>query len=91
MHPGVSALRYLPGQLFAPHRDRSANYPNRLYTSVVEVQSAPGARLELLDGWDGLISLAEGDLVIFDSGIMHEATPPLSGERISLVTWWSKP
>jgi len=85
----VQALRYKPGQRFTMHTDNGESHPRRAWTCVVEMQSAPGARLEIED-WPDVV-LEPGDLVVFPSGYRHQATPPTEGKRYSVVMWFSDP
>ena len=85
----VQVACYQSGMFFEWHRDAGEageTYDYRLWTAVVELQSAPGGGLEL-DGCDAL-DLAPGDLALFPASLLHRATAPTSGIRFSLTTWF---
>jgi len=56
----------------------------RHFTLTCELQSAPGARLEIIDRE---ISLNKGDAVIFKPQDKHRAISPTQGERVSFTIW----
>jgi len=85
--PQVARYR-APAQHFAWHVDRGTGFIHRRWSAVLEVQSAPGGALEI-EGWTG--TLEPGDLVVFDAALLHRATAPSEGTRISLTIWFSVP
>ena len=82
----VQVACYTPGMFFEWHKDTGTDsYSNRLWTAVVELQSAPGGGLEVF-GCDPL-DMSPGDLVLFPAAYRHRATPPTDGIRFSLTVW----
>ncbi|MYC32411.1 MAG: 2OG-Fe(II) oxygenase [Chloroflexi bacterium] len=81
------ALRYSPGQTFTPHVDTIEGYASRVWTAIVEVQAAPDAGFRLHEFPE--VSITPGDLLIFDSSLVHEAVAPSAGTRYVLVLWAS--
>ncbi len=84
----AAPVRYRPGTFFEWHTDNASDkYHRRVWTAVVELRSAPGARLEV----EAVpVQLRPGDLVLFPSQWRHRATAPESGERLALVMWFSE-
>ena len=82
----VQVALYEPGMFFERHKDAGTNHGYRLWTSVVELQSAPGGGLEV-DGC-GPLDMEPGDLVVFPASTYHRATAPTEGARFSLTNWF---
>lgn len=83
----VQVSCYPPGGFYNWHQDAGPTYGHRLWSAVVELQSAPGGGLEI-EGY-GAVDLEPGDLCLFPSGLKHRATAPIEGQRFSLVMWFS--
>jgi predicted 2-oxoglutarate/Fe(II)-dependent dioxygenase YbiX len=83
-------IKYTSGSFFVNHKDRSEFTPNRLLTLIIQLSDDidyTGAEL-LVKG--NVVSKKIGNLILFDSGIYHEVTPLISGERYVFVTWIEK-
>lgn len=79
---------YEPGMKFDWHKDSGTIHGYRLFTGIIEVQSAPGARLEIRGFPD--IVLNAGDLVVFPASCHSRDTSPSSGNRVMLWNWFSE-
>ena len=77
---------YKPGEAYDWHTDTWPNYRTHIrhFTLTCELQSAPGARLELENKE---FSLQRGQAIIFKPQDRHRALSPTDGERISLTIW----
>tara|TARA_B100001113_G_C20930064_1_gene543982 strand:+ start:264 stop:752 length:489 start_codon:yes stop_codon:yes gene_type:complete len=77
---------YKPGEEYKWHVDTWPNYRTHIrhFTLTCELQSAPGARLELENKE---FDLAKGQAIIFKPQDKHRAVSPTDGERISLTIW----
>ena len=77
---------YRPGEQYKWHVDTWPNYRTHIrhFTLTCELQSAPGARLELKERQ---FNLQRGEAVIFKPQDEHRATTPTEGERISFTIW----
>ena len=77
---------YKPGEEYKWHVDTWPNYRTHIrhFTLTCELQSAPGARLELENKE---FNLARGQAIIFKPQDKHRAVSPTDGERISLTIW----
>ena len=77
---------YKPGEEYKWHVDTWPNYRTHIrhFTLTCELQSAPGARLELENKQ---FDLAKGQAIIFKPQDKHRAVSPTDGERISLTIW----
>ena len=77
---------YKPGEEYKWHVDTWPNYRKHIrhFTLTCELQSAPGARLELENKE---FDLAKGQAIIFKPQDKHRAVSPTDGERISLTIW----
>ena len=78
---------YTPGEKYDWHEDSWPCFRTHLrhYTLTCELQSAPGARIELEKY--KLPPLKEGEAIIFKPEDTHRATTPTEGERISFTIW----
>jgi len=77
---------YRPGEQYKWHVDTWPNYRTHIrhFTLTCELQSAPGAKLEIRNK---RFDLKKGDAVIFKPQDEHRAVSPTSGERISFTIW----
>lgn len=77
---------YKPGEEYKWHVDTWPNYRTHIrhFTLTCELQSAPGARLELENKE---FTLERGQAIIFKPQDKHRAVSPTDGERISLTIW----
>lgn len=77
---------YKPGEEYKWHVDTWPNYRTHIrhFTLTCELQSAPGARLELENKE---FNLARGQAIIFKPQDRHRVISPTDGERISLTIW----
>jgi len=77
---------YKPGEEYKWHVDTWPNYRTHIrhFTLTCELQSAPGARLELENKQ---FKLERGQAIIFKPQDRHRAVSPTDGERISLTIW----
>jgi|TARA_B110000908_G_scaffold104999_1_gene123661 predicted 2-oxoglutarate/Fe(II)-dependent dioxygenase YbiX len=83
-------LKYNPGSFFRVHRDRCAFAPDRLLTLIIQLSDENnynGAEL-IVD--DTIVSKKIGNLILHDSGLYHEVTNLIEGERYVLTTWIKK-
>jgi len=77
---------YSPGEQYGWHTDTwpSNRTHTRYFTLTCELQSAPGARLELENQE---FYLQRGQAIIFKPSDRHRAISPTEGERISFTIW----
>ena len=77
---------YRPGESYNWHTDTWPSYRTHIrhFTLTCELQSAPGARLEIKDQ---NFDLQTGEAIIFKPQDTHRAVSPTEGERISLTIW----
>lgn len=80
--------RHRPNDVFPAHVDRLPIFPTRAFNVVAMIQpAATGGRLYLdLGGHPIEPDLDPGDVVIFDSSVLHGVTSVEAGERITLVS-----
>ena len=77
---------YKPGEEYKWHVDTWPDYRTHIrhFTLTCELQSAPGARLEIENQQ---FDLTRGQAIIFKPQDKHRAVSPTKGERISLTIW----
>ena len=77
---------YRPGEEYKWHVDTWPDYRTHIrhFTLTCELQSAPGARLELENK---SFNLRKGQAIIFRPSDRHRAVSPTEGERISFTIW----
>ena len=77
---------YKPGEEYKWHVDTWPNYRTHIrhFTLTCELQSAPGARLEIENQQ---FDLKRGQAIIFKPHDKHRAVSPTDGQRISLTIW----
>ena len=77
---------YKPGEEYKWHVDTWPKYRTHIrhFTLTCEIQSAPGARLEIKNK---NFQLERGDAIIFKPQDEHRAVSPTKGERISFTIW----
>ena len=77
---------YKPGEEYKWHVDTWPNYRTHIrhFTLTCELQSAPGARLEIENKQ---FDLTKGQAIIFKPQDKHRAVSPTDGERMSLTIW----
>jgi hypothetical protein len=77
---------YRPGEEYKWHVDTWPNYRThvRHFTLTCELQSAPGAGLELENK---SFNLQKGEAIVFKPSDRHRAVSPTEGERISFTIW----
>lgn len=71
------------------HIDRTIDYPNRFYSSVIQLNNEyEGAELEVVESKiHYTLKKGVGNLFLFPSEYLHRVTPITSGIRYSLVNW----
>lgn len=79
---------YNQGEFYEWHTDFGKGVEDRLFTLVCTLQTAPEARFETPNQE---YDLQPGQAVIINSDVLHRATPPQSGTRISLTAWGLAP
>jgi predicted 2-oxoglutarate/Fe(II)-dependent dioxygenase YbiX len=80
-------LRYKKGSFFSPHTDRIGLFGNRKLTLIIQLSEKDSYEGGVLIIDNNPISKQIGNLVLFDSGVIHEVTKLSSGERFVLVSW----
>ena len=80
-------LRYKKGSFFSPHTDRIGLFGNRKLTLIIQLSEKDSYEGGVLIINNNPISKQIGNLVLFDSGVIHEVTKLSSGERFVLVSW----
>lgn len=80
-------LRYKKGSFFSPHTDRIGLFGNRKLTLIIQLSEEDSYEGGVLIINNNPISKQIGNLVLFDSGVIHEVTELSSGERFVLVSW----
>ena len=77
---------YKPSEEYKWHVDTWPKYRTHIrhFTLTCELQSAPGARLEIKDK---TFDLQKGQAIIFKPQDEHRAVTPQSGERVSFTIW----
>jgi PKHD-type hydroxylase len=93
----LQLTRYGPGGHYEWHADLAANFNSRRKLSMSVLLSDPsaftGGGLQFFEATHHQPSpaLARGDAVFFPSWCKHRVLPVDSGERWSLVCWWTGP
>ena len=83
-------LKYSSGHYFKKHRDREDRNGKRIKTLIIQLsEESDYSGADLLVN-DKLASKQLGNVILFDSGNMHEVTKLTSGERLVLVVWLEK-
>lgn len=90
-----------PGNHYQSHTDSTFNGKIRKLSSVVllsDPKKFKGGELCLYTGYNTktkkdyeVVKLKQGMIVIFPSFILHKVSPVTSGERYSLVSWFTGP
>ena len=83
-------LKYSTGHYFKKHRDREDKNGKRIKTLIIQLSDESnysGADL-IVNG--KVASKQLGNVILFDSGNMHEVTKLVAGERLVLVVWLEK-
>lgn len=85
-------VRYEVGQQFKPHRDSEDGYSHRYRTMVIQLSSDDDYEGGDLKIWDKnknltIANKTRGNVAIFNSDLLHEATPILKGTRYIWITW----
>ena len=83
----TKVLKYTKGSYFKKHRDRGRGLEHRKLTLIIQLTNSvkyDGAELYVDNK---LTSKAIGNLILFDSGKLHEVTELTRGERFVLVSW----
>ena len=80
-------IRYKKGCFFKEHRDRGDGLEHRSLTLIVQLSDSKD-----YEGADLIINKRRvskdiGNLILFDSGLLHEVTELTKGERNVLVSW----
>ncbi len=77
---------YKPGEQYKWHVDTWPKYRTHIrhFTLTCELQSAPGAKLEIRNK---NFDLQKGQAIIFKPQDEHRAISPSDGERISFTIW----
>lgn len=86
----MHGLTYREGDYFKVHHDIIPGAKTRLFTTVTMLDCSDdleGGDLIIDDGGPQVIQLSKGDTVVFNSGLFHEVTPVVRGERTVLVSW----
>jgi len=83
-------IKYNKGSYFKIHKDRGEATADRMLTLIIQLSDEnnyTGAEL-LVEG--SVVSKEIGNLILFDSGLEHEVTSLLSGERYVFIAWITK-
>ena len=86
----VIILQYNEGHYFKRHRDRINLNPHttsRVQTLIVQLSNESDYEGGELIVRDKIADKTKGNMVLFDSGELHECTTITSGTRYCLVTW----
>jgi len=83
-------LKYDPGSFFRMHRDRDKFAPDRLLTLIIQLSDENNYNGAELIVEDTIVSKKIGNLILHDSGLYHEVTNLIEGERYVLTTWIKK-
>lgn len=83
-------LKYSSGHYFKKHRDREDRNGKRVKTLIIQLSEESDYSGADLIVNDKLASKQLGNVILFDSGNMHEVTKLISGERLVLVVWLEK-
>lgn len=86
----VIMLQYNEGHYFKRHRDRINLNPHttsRVQTLIVQLSNESNYEGGELIVRDKVADKTKGNMVLFDSGELHECTTITSGTRYCLVTW----
>lgn len=83
-------LKYSSGHYFKKHRDREDRNGKRIKTLIIQLSEESDYSGADLIVNDKLASKQLGNVILFDSGNMHEVTKLTSGERLVLVVWLEK-
>ena len=83
-------LKYSSGHYFKKHRDREDRTGKRVKTLIIQLSEESDYSGADLIVNDKLASKQLGNVIVFDSGNMHEVTELTSGERSVLVVWLEK-
>ena len=85
----AQVARYGPGQMYRPHRDRGPQAPARTLSCAVTLQDADlGGGTRFPEAPRPRTCAKPGDALFFRADELHEATPVLEGERVTLVVWY---
>lgn len=92
----VNIIKYEQGSFFKQHTDSSRNdveESNKRFRSLVvqlsDESEYEGGELLLYKGNNTITASKEiGNIILFNSDIVHEVSPILSGTRYSLVCWF---
>lgn len=87
-----TVVRYEVGQQFKKHRDSEDGYNHRYKTLVIQLSDEneyEGGELCVYDKENKIITSNKkiGNIVLFNSDLLHEAKPVLSGTRYIWITW----
>lgn len=87
-----TVVRYEVGQQFKPHRDSEDGYNHRYKTMVIQLSDEneySGGELKVWKKDGTLITASKhiGNVILFNSDLLHEATSITSGTRYIWITW----
>lgn len=85
-------VRYEKGQQFKPHRDSEDGYNHRYKTLVIQLSDEvdyEGGDLVVYDKEGNTITTNKsiGNMILFNSDLLHEAKPVINGTRYIWITW----
>lgn len=85
-------VRYEKGQYFKKHRDSEDGYNHRYKTLVIQLSDEvdyEGGDLVVYDKEGNEITANKniGNVILFNSDLLHEAKPIISGTRYIWITW----
>ena len=85
-------VRYEKGQQFKKHRDSEDGYNHRYKTLVIQLSDEvdyEGGDLLVYDKEGNEITANKniGNMILFNSDLLHEAKPIISGTRYIWITW----
>ena len=86
----IIMLQYNEGHYFRRHRDRINKNPHttsRVQTLIVQLSNESDYEGGELIVRDKVADKTKGNMILFDSGELHECTTITSGTRYCLVTW----
>ena len=92
----IRILKYSEGQQFTKHRDKnSKDFFNRYKTLIVQLSDKKeykGGELVIYENENTSIEAnkEKGNVIIFNSELLHEAKEIIKGNRYVLVSWLSK-
>jgi prolyl 4-hydroxylase len=83
-------LHYSKNEFYKPHHDSSKHYP-RIFSAILYLNDVDSGGETYFNRFGLSVSPKEGRLVLFPANYcyLHEAKPPLSNEKVCIVTWFT--